>query len=278
MHTDTHLRIGIIILTWNGRQHTLDCLADLEKLDAHGIEWLPIVVDNASKDGTPEAVYHRFPEVTVIVNSDNLGYAGGNNVGITQAMARDCDAVILLNNDTVVPKDSLETLVRNARLRDFQVASPKIYFTKGHEFHDVYKEDEVGRVIWYAGGRIDWANVICQHIGVDEVDLGQHDISQETEFATGCCMYIAKEVIGAMGVLPEVYRAYYEDVEYCVRAAKAGFRVGYVAESHLYHHNAGATGGSGSPLQHAIQTKSRKTFALRNAPWRAKLAVLRYLR
>lgn len=269
-------KVAVIILNWNGKKDTLECLASIKKSKPKEIELSVYIVDNASKDDSVKAIKKTYPQYTLIENQTNLGFAGGNNVGLKQAFADGADAAILLNNDTTVKPDTFEKLVIGARKNKFDLAAPKIYFYPGNEFHkNDYKKSEQGKVIWYAGGRIDWANVIPSHIGVDEVDHGQWEEDQETEFATGCCLYISKNVYQKIGGLDQGYRAYFEDTDYCIKAKKKGFTVGYVPEAKMWHKNAGSSGGSGTKTQVDLVDTSRFRFAMRHAPWRAKLAIIK---
>lgn len=234
------------------------------------------MIDNDSEDNSIEAFKKSFPEITYIQNDKNLGYSGGNNVGIKRAIEDGAEWVILLNNDTTIKSDTLEKLVSLTDKYGYDIASPKIYFYPEREFHyNQYLDSERGKVIWYAGGRIDWANIIPKHIGVDEFDHGQWEQAQETEFATGCCMLIKATVIKTIGMLDDTYTAYFEDTDYCMKAKKAGYKVGYIPQSKMWHKNAGSTGGSGSVSQIDLVDKSRFIFAMRYGSWRAKLAIIR---
>jgi len=156
------------------------------------------------------------------------------------------------------------------------IISPKIYFAKGYEFHkDRYKENEKGRVIWYAGAVIDWKNVIGKHIGVDEVDKGQFNSSMETEYATGCCMIVKKQVFEKIGLLNEKYFLYYEDADFSMRAKRNNFKILFAPTAFMWHKNAASAGGSGSPLQDYYITRNRLIFGFRYASLRTKLALFR---
>jgi len=184
---------------------------------------------------------------------------------------------VLLNNDTIVDKHTFDRLISEADTHKFDLVSPKIYFYPGKEFHrHDYQKNERGKVIWYAGGRNDWANVWAQHIGVDEVDHGQFDLITSTDFASGCCLAIRRQVISRIGNLDTGFTAYFEDNDYCQRAQKQGFKVGYIPSTHLWHKNAGSTGGSGSATQKKLIDQSRLRFALKHAPFRAKLALIKF--
>lgn len=269
-------KTAVIVLNWNGKKDTLECLESVKKSKFRQIALSVYIVDNASTDDSVSAIKKNFPDYKLIVNAQNLGFAAGNNVGIKQALADGADYVILLNNDTTVKPDTFEQLVTGAVKNKFNLAAPKIYFYPGCEFHkNQYKPAERGKVIWYAGGRIDWANVIPSHIGVDEVDHGQWETPMETDFATGCCLLIDKSVVAQIGYLDQAYKMYFEDNDYSQRAKAQKLKVGYLPGAKMWHKNAGSTGGSGSKTQVDYVNQSRFKFAMRYAPWRAKLAIIR---
>ncbi len=183
---------------------------------------------------------------------------------------------MLLNNDTTVHSDLLEELVSASNQENADVISPKIYFTPGKEFHqDRYKPHERGKVIWYAGGLIDWNNVLTSHRGVDEVDEGQFDEFSRTEFVTGCAMFVKYKVFEDIGLLDPMLFAYFEDADFSMRAKNAGYKVAYAPKAVLWHKNAASFQGSGSEFQDYFVTKNRLHFGLRYAPLRAKIALLR---
>ncbi len=269
-------KVGLIILNWNGKKDTLECLETVKKTKNPSFKLITYVIDNASKDDSVSSFQKKYPRINLIQNSQNLGFSGGNNTGISQAISDGCDYVCLLNNDTTVHTNTFQNLFMQAKENNFDLSSPKIYFYPGREFHyDSYKPSERGKIIWYAGGYIDWNNVIPSHIGVDEYDHGQYDQPKITDFATGCCLLITKQVIQKIGLLDESYTAYFEDNDYCQKAIRAGFSVGYCPKSYLWHKNAGSTGGSGSAQQTQLVDSSRMNFGLKYAPLRAKLALLK---
>lgn len=274
--------VAISLLNFNGKQNTLDCLNSLGNIEKDNFESSIIVVDNSSTDGSVEDIRHyissgKYDGIKIIENKKNLGFSGGHNIAIKYALESGADYVLILNNDTYVDKHFLIELLKVAeKNRDIGIFVPKIYFAPGFEFHkDRYLESEVGKVLWYAGGKMNWANVIGQHRGVDEVDRGQYDKTEETEIATGCCMLIKKEVFEKVGMLDSKYFLYYEDSDLSMRIKKAGYKVMYVHKSIIWHKNAGSVGGSGSKLQDYYITRNRLLFGLRYAPIRAKFALFR---
>ena len=254
----------------------LNCLESIFQSKGKLDLWQVIVVDNASSDGSVEVVKSKYPQVELVENKTNLGFAAGNNVGIKYALENDADYIGILNNDTLVDENFIEELI-NVLEKDgnIGVAVPKIYFAKGFEFHkNKYKENELGRVIWYAGGEIDWKNVIGSHSGLDEVDKGQFDEDGETQMATGCCFLVKKEVLEKVGLYDDRYFLYFEDADFSERVKKAGYKIMYEPKAIIWHKNAQST-GAGSNLQTYFQTRNRLLFGLSYAPIRTKLALFR---
>lgn len=258
----------VVIVNWNGKKDTLECLGSLKNVSI-------IVVDNASFDGSVEAIRKQFPKVEIIQNSENLGFTGGNNVGIKNALNDGADFVWLLNNDTTVDKNALMSLINVFDDASVGVAGSKIYFSADREFHkDRYKKSELGNVLWYAGGLIDWQNMYASHRGVDEVDHGQYDQLEETPFITGCSMMVKKEVFEKIGFLDEKFFAYLEDLDFCLRAKSAGYKLLYVPRSIVWHKNASAS-GVGSDTHQYYMTRNRLLVGMRYAPLRTKIALLK---
>jgi hypothetical protein len=268
------MKTAVIILNWNGRDYLRACL-DSVLLAVPPEGGLGVyVVDNGSGDGSLEMVKEQFSEVRLIENQVNLGFAEGNNVGLRAAAAEGAENLIVLNNDTLVDEALFINLLSAALDREVGLVSPKIYFAAGREFHhERYREDERGKVIWYAGGLMDWKNVYAWHRGVNEVDRGQFDRRRETEFATGCCLLIKKSVLEKVGFFDPAYFVYWEDSDLCQRAKRAGFRIVFAPLGKVWHFNAGSSGGPGSEIHRYYQTRNRLIFGMRYASWRTRAAL-----
>lgn len=270
--------VFVSIINFNGKKNTLECLESLKKLITKNFKLTIIVVDNASEEKF--SLENRFVSETtdVVIRSDkNLGFSGGQNLGIKYALSKGADYVLILNNDTYVDKNFIEELLKVAEQENkIGILSPKIYFAPEFEYHkNRYLKSELGRVFWYAGGDMDWGNVIGHNRGVDEVDKGQFDKIEETSLATGCCMLLKKEVFDIVGVFDDKYFLYYEDADLNIRAKNKGFKIMYVPKSIIWHKNAGSAGGSGSKLQDYYISRNRLIFGMRFAPIRARLSLLR---
>lgn len=269
-------KVAIIILNWNGKKDTVECLTSLRKLHHGEHEISVIVVDNGSSDGSVGAFRKQFPEITVVEHGVNAGFTGGNNKGLELAYRQGCDYFWVLNNDTTVDPEALLSFLDAFRDRHLGLASSKIYFSPGREFHyDRYTEKERGKVIWYAGGIIDWDNIYGSHRGVDEVDHGQYDMVEETGFVTGCSLIISRSCLEKVGPFDDQYFAYLEDMDLSVRAKQHGYTIQYVPTSIVWHKNAGSTARPGNVLQQYYFTRNRLLFGIKYASARTKFALAR---
>jgi GT2 family glycosyltransferase len=247
-------QVTIIVLNWNGLNDTLDCLESLGQLDYKNYKVL--VVDNGSVDGSVPVTRERFPEVTIVENGENLGYAGGNNVGLRYAMAQGADYALLLNNDTVVDPAFLRVLVDEVQAEPaVGIAGPTIYY---HERPDI---------IWSAGGAIDWQRGSTRMVGLDERDEGQFGAEpRPVDFVTGCAMLVRRAVMEQVGLLDERFFAYYEEAEWCVRAARAGYKIVHVPMARMW-------AGLGAWLHTLIADYLRTLISWSVRPrWRCKQA------
>jgi GT2 family glycosyltransferase len=246
--------VYVIVLSWNGKKDTLECLASLQQLTYPNARI--IVVDNSSSDGTGDAIRSAFPNIELIVNNSNLRFAGGNNVGIRQSLEGGAEYVLMLNNDTVVDPEFLGRLVEAAESgRKIGIVGPKIYY-----FDDPKR-------IWFAGGLIKWWRGRVTHIGIREVDNGEYDVTTEVDYITGCCMLIKREVIETIGMLDERYYIYGEDVDLCVRALRSGYKSVYVPSSRVWHKLSVSTKGHLSWFKNWNKLKSQLRLMARYARW-----------
>lgn len=265
--------LATIIVNYNDTTNLFECLTSLSKLDWRG-KHLIIVVDNSSTDQT-SFISRKFPQVKVIRNATNAGFAAANNQGADYALKHSADLVMLLNSDTIIDRTAVKHLYQ-AINQGADIAVPKIYFYPNFEFHHSrYKEADRGKVVWYAGGHIDWDNIMGIHHGVDAVDNGQFAENQVVEFATGCCMMITRKVIDTIGLFDPNYYLYLEDADFSVRAKRAGFTLRYTPNAIVWHKNAQSSGGSGSSLQAYYFTRNRLLFGFKYASVRTRFALWR---
>lgn len=278
--------VGIVILHYGNRENTRECLQSTLNNLAKEINIYIVVVINPQKTEQDKKKFsqilkEKFQKISIIENDENIGFSKAINLGIKKVLELSCQYVVLINNDTVLTPNLISELVTYAKENpNVGLISPKIYFAKGYEYHkERYKENENGKVIWYAGGIIDWDNIYAHHRGVDEVDAGQYNKICETLFATGCCMLIKKEVIEKIGFLDEKYFLYFEDVDYSLRAKKGGFQIIYYPKAYLWHKNAASSGKPGSSIHVYYQTRNRLYFGFKYGKfWTKKSLFLESLR
>ena len=210
---------SIIVINWNGAAFLEMCLKAL--LTQTTVEDEIIVVDNDSIDNSVEFLRSHFPNVKLLCNGRNLGYAGGANVGLQAARG---DILILLNPDVEVHAGWLSGLKDAMVDKGVGVAGCKLFYP-GEE------------IIQHAGGIIAFPLATADHYGYGLVDEGQWDQEREVDYVTGAALALRREILGEVGVLDEgFYPAYYEEVDYCFRARKAGYRVVYAPASTATHH------------------------------------------
>lgn len=267
--------IAIIIVNYDGLADTQECLKSLAK--SQGINPKVIVINASSKSdqqAESQVLRKEFPE-SFVIDTPNLGFSGNNNVGIKAAIDQGYKYLVLLNNDTIIDAHALRILQESLQNQTVGAISPKIYFYSGREYHHGYKKSELGKVIWHAGGIIDWHNMYGHHRGVDEVDHGQFDALTTTDFCTGCCMAFRAELVRKIGFLDERYFLYWEDTDFSLRTKKAGFSLIFNSRAVVWHKNAGSTHGAGSNIHQYYQTRNRLIAGMIYAPLRTKTALLR---
>jgi GT2 family glycosyltransferase len=272
-------KVAIIIVHYNTEEETRDCLLSLKKIKTDGLDVSTIVVDNGSKELLEVAEAQR-PAKTIILRSDsNLGFTSGNNLGINHAFQHlDPEYILLLNSDTLVEPNFLKQLVSCAQEKEnMGLITPLIYFAPGREFHnDSYTQDQEGKVIWYAGGSIDWPHLDAFHRGIDEVDQDHFSHDQVSDFATGCCALIPRKVLDQVGLFDPNYFLYLEDVDLSLRIARAGYEIHMCPHAKIWHINAGSSGGAGSALGNYYQTRNRLFFFNKYAPNKIRLTLWKF--
>jgi GT2 family glycosyltransferase len=213
--------VYIVILNYNGLKDTVECIESLQKITYKNYKI--IIVDNNSIDNSEEILRQKFPNYKFIQTGENLGFAGGNNVGIKHALKANAEYILLLNNDTIVEKSFLEPLVETAEsAKDIGVVGGKIYYNDSG-------------LIWYAGANLNQYTGKTQHFGDREKDSGQYNNIRETGYVTGCLMLIKRSAIEKAGLMDDSYFLYYEETDWNVRIKKLGYRLIYNYNSVIYH-------------------------------------------
>lgn len=227
-------KVTVIILTWNRVDDIVTCLESFSVVDYPNLEVM--VVDNASADETVEILRARYPWITLIVNDDNLGYVGGNNVGIRRALAGDTDYVFVLNSDTKMTRSCLPELVRVMQ------GDPRIAIAGAK---NLYMQNPT--YTWGKYGRLNWGPMLCTTHGRFVKDYPEPS-PQDVDWIIGNGCMMSREALETVGIFDEAFFQVNEDVDWCIRARKAGYRCVYV-DTAAIHHRGASSADLGQPIQ-----------------------------
>ncbi|NLH53737.1 MAG: glycosyltransferase family 2 protein [Bacteroidales bacterium] len=247
-HNNLYPLVSIISINYDHPEVTCQMLDSLRNITYPNVE--VIIVDNASPKDDPSIIPARYPEVKFIQLEKNLGFAGGNNVGIRQAKGK---YILLLNNDTEVTPDFLEPLVEKLEKNpEIGVVSPKIKF---HHTPDTLQFTVITPINKFTGR--------SKGLGFGVKDTGQWEFDAETAYAHGAAMMVPRKVIEKVGLMAEIYFLYYEELDWCYRIRQAGYKIYYVHNSLVYHKESISTGKM-SPTKIYWMNRARLLYMRRN--------------
>lgn len=239
-------KISIITINFNGLKDTCELIDSIPFKENMEV----IVVDNASKQDEASVISKRFPQVKVIRSTQNLGFAGGNNLGIKEAKGR---YILLINNDTYFKEFNIEALIERLESSNKTgIVCPKLRFAWG------------SNLIQFAGYTPLTNITVRNHaIGFGEEDHGQYDTAHPTPYAHGAAMLIKREAIENAGLMPECFFLYYEEIDWSMMFTRAGYEIWYDPACTVYHKESQTT-GQNSPLRTYYITRNRLLLVKRN--------------
>ncbi|MCF8307649.1 MAG: glycosyltransferase family 2 protein [Bacteroidales bacterium] len=261
MDEEQYPLVSIVTINYNHSEVTAECLESLKKITYPHIEI--ILVDNASPNEDASWLKEKYPYLHFIQSNKNLGFAGGNNLGIRKTIG---EYILLLNNDTVVEPDFLEPLVDKCRQNpDAGAVSPKVRYHHTPE------------MLQYAGyTHIDKFTVRNKAVGFNQIDNGQYDKDRMTYYPIGAAMLLPRKVIEDVGLMSDIFFLYYEEMDWGYRIRKTGRKIFYVHNSLVWHKESIATGFD-SPMQVYYLNRSRILYMRRNNKGLSYLAAFFYL-
>ena len=242
-------KVFIILINWNGRKDTLECLESLSKISYSNFK--VVIVDNGSTDGSVQAIQERFPDVDMLKAKKNLGFTGGNNLAMRYAIRKNAEFVFLLNNDTVVDPEIIDELLGASELFNHEgIFGPKIYY-----YSDPGK-------IWFAGTnwnpkRFEFVNRCYQQ----QDNKKNSDKIKETDFVNGCALFLSTEILKKIGLFDERFFLTYEETDLCYRARAFGYKSILVHRAKVWHKVSVSFGGELSPLFIYFMTRNRLLWA-----------------
>ena len=249
-------KLSIITINYNGLQDTCELIDSIPFNDDLEV----IVVDNASKKNEASYIFEKYPQVKVIRSQQNLGFAGGNNLGIKASKGK---YILLINNDTYFKEYNIDALIKRLEASDrIGMLCPKLRFSWGNNS------------IQYAGyTALSSITVRNQSIGFGEEDHGQYDTAHPTPYAHGAAMLIKREALEKVGLMPECFFLYYEELDWSMMFTRAGLEIWYDPACTVYHKESQAT-GQNSPLRTYYIVRNRLLLVKRN--WKGLTKYLAY--
>ena len=241
-----NIEVSIITINYNGLEDTCALIESIPFNENVEV----IVVDNASKNHEAEQLSQRYPQIKIIKSERNLGFAGGNNLGIQTAQGR---YMFLINNDTVFKDFNVQALIdRLESSSNIGIVCPKIRFAWGNN------------PIQFAGySRLSRISVRNHAIGFNEDDYGQYNTAHQTPYAHGAAMLIKREAMDKVGLMPECYFLYYEELDWSMMFTKAGYQIWYEPKCSIYHKESQTT-GQNSPIRIYYLSRNRLLLVRRN--------------
>jgi GT2 family glycosyltransferase len=259
----SHPKVAIIILNWNGKKDTLELLSSAANIDYPEVE--VIVVDNGSKDDSVAAIRRQHPYAKIVQNSRNLGFAEGNNVGIRYALDAGFDFIFILNNDTIVSSDIVQSFVDQMHKEpEVGILGAKIFL-----YEEKNKFDHLG-------GQWNLKKGCFDLIALRELDDGiAWEESQELDYVCGCAFFVRREVFEKIGLFEEKFFLIWEESDLCFRARRKGFKVQTCPKAKVWH-KVSASFVGGKPHSTYFWWRNRLLWIERNCSFNDSLRL--YLR
>jgi GT2 family glycosyltransferase len=253
--------VSIISINFNNLEVTAEMLQSLRQISYPNIEI--IIIDNASEKERVDILKEQFPEIILIKSHENLGFAGGNNLGIVKSKGK---YVLLLNNDTVVHPGFLEPLVTKCEEnQQIGAVSPKLYYF-----------DDKDIIQWAGSLKMNKITMRGFSRGTHEKEQGKYEVDWKSYYNHGAAMLVPRKVIEKVGLMAEIYFLYYEELDWGEQIRKNDFEIFYVHNSIVYH-KASSTTVANSPLKTYYINRGRLIFMRRNVHGITFLIALIYL-
>ncbi len=255
-------KIAILVLNWNGKGHTLECLSSLEKVSSIDL-CSTLVIDNGSTDDSVEAIRKAFPQIPILELDENLGYAGGCNAGIRWALGKSFEWILLLNNDAIAEPDFIDAFLAASR----QKPSAAILGAKA------YSRSRLGQIDSF-GGYWNPASAQFEDPARGKTDEPAFEQMQIADYVCGCALFMRREVPETIGLLDERFFLFWEEADFCTRARRHGFEI-WTAPQAKVHHKVSASFTGGKPHTDYFWWRNRLLWISSNCAAREKRRLYR---
>ena len=244
-------KLFIILLNWNGKKDTLECLASLMAIESPKFQLL--IVDNGSQDDSVTEIRKEYPNIPILETHENLGFAGGNNVGIEWVLSKGAEWILLLNNDTVVDPHFLEAFLK----ADKEKPNGKIFGAKIYNFKSPQEIDHLGGY---------WNPKVCEFFShaQKKIDDGfSFEEMNEVDYVCGAALFMHASVPKTIGLLEPRFFLFWEETDFCMRAKRMGFEIWTAPKAKVWHKISASFIG-GKPHSHYFWWRSRLLWMERN--------------
>ena len=244
-------KINILVLNWNGEKVLCDCVKSIVTTDYSNYNLT--IIDNGSTDSSVKSIDKSiFKKIKFIKIEKNLGYAKAYNYAFNKLIDNNDDYYLLLNNDTIIQKDTISKLI----LALNKYGENNIYGSKIINYFN--------KTIWYAGGKINSFTFSANNVGINTIDKIIEFKSRKTDFISGCSLFISKNIINQLGGFNEIYKFYYEDVDLCLRAKSLNINSIFINNSIVAHKISHSMGGRYSFIKAYYKLVSKIKFIFNN--------------
>jgi hypothetical protein len=234
-------KINILVLNWNGGEYLSKCLESIKTLDYQN--YIITVIDNNSNDQSISDI--NDSNINIILHPENYKYAKGYNKAICSLENDNSDYYLLLNNDIVCDPNILSSFIKGIDS-----------YGSNHIFGGKILYENQKNMIWYAGGKFGFFNLFISHKGIRKKDGNQFDFNYETDYITGCCLFISRQNFIKLEGFDESFDMYGEDVDFCIRGKKLGMKCYYISGSKLWHSVSASYGSHYSLSKHIAKFSS----------------------
>jgi len=216
------MKVGVVVVNWNNATDTIECITSLQKMDFP--DFFTVVVDNASTDGSETTIMNKFSGVHLIRMEKNRGYAAACNKAIEYCLENEAQQVLLLNNDVVVHPNILSEMTRVMEMQNsIGIVGPLVLY-----YHDKSR-------VFSAGGRFDRFTARNWAIDQGSQEVSRHRLPREVDYVSGCALLVRSDLFEKAGLMDTRYFMYYDEIDFCLRAKRAGYKIVSAPQAKLWH-------------------------------------------